>query len=47
MVHHSGYEASCGDSVCMADVSHTDLEICQNDLGVWMRSDVSLMNSDY
>jgi hypothetical protein len=29
----------------MADVPHTDLEVSQDDLRVWVRSDVGLMNS--
>lgn len=45
MIHHSSYEASGGDDISMADVPHTDLEVCQHDLRVWMRSDVGLMNS--
>ena len=45
LIHHGSHEASGGDNISMADVPHTDLEVSQDDLRVWMRSDIGLMNS--
>lgn len=45
LIHHSSYKASGSDDISVADVPHTDLEVCQHDLRMWMRSDIGLMNS--
>ena len=44
LIHHSSHEPSGSDNISMADVPHTDLEVSQDDLRVWVRSDVGLMN---